>query len=135
VNRLLNTFLLWLLMLALPMQGYAAAAMFECGTTHQQDMAFMDGSASSHNQHAHHHGQQHDLNAGDASHDAPSGKSTRSSTCSTCQTCCFGAALIPAGIEWNPPIIKPGLPTPSLDILFSGHISAGLERPPRFFPV
>jgi hypothetical protein len=139
VNRLVKIFLLWLLIAALPMQGIAAVAMPVCGTTRHHDSAAAatakaeTGGATAHGHagHFHRNDKQRAADSGYASHDASSDKDAGSSSSGTCQVCCVSAAMIPSGVNWTLPQRQQGQPAVAPDILFSGHISGGLERPPR----
>lgn len=127
MNRLLKTIFVWLLLLALPMQGYAAVTMLACGTGshHGRTVAAHDHSA-----HAHGAGTQA---AGTHHHPAhDTGGKHGNAPCNACQGCCMGA-LMTSSIDWLPVDLSSTLPSASPAVLFSGHIPGGLERPPRAF--
>ncbi len=82
--KTLRNALIWMVMLAIPVQGIAAATMLTCGPSHQRMIngavtaashdhgtALHDGHAHQHAQHAQGHGQdhQHDMHAADARDD------------------------------------------------------------------
>lgn len=118
--------IVWLMLLALPFQGIASAAMLTCAhgsmrqAAPQHDAALNQGhcheQAVSVAAPAAHHGDAHD-------HDG---------RCSACADCCTGAALAPAS--------TPGVAAPDAPAIFhhaaAGHLAAVdlalPERPPRF---
>lgn len=73
----------WLLLTAIPMQGFAAASMLLCGMGHQPQSVHMAPAASA-------------MPAGHHDHAAMHGKvaSGKSHTCSICASCCNSMALI-----------------------------------------
>lgn len=142
--RFLKTLLLSLLMLALPVQGLAAAVGLSCGPAHQHGLEALnalnafDGHApdaatedaghahhAAHEQHAHHQ-------ATDTNDDAvATDLQAAASTCSACAACCVGAVIPPSAMNLAPvdhgtlaAIAAPTSP-------FAGHIPDGLKRPPR----
>lgn len=136
--RSCKTLLLWLLLVALPLQGIAAAAMVSCRQVEQvQALAQADHSAHhayhyaagdmpmADGQAMHHDGDHH------GSHDHANDKHGTSTLCSACAICCVGAAPLPAGFNWiatrvgsEPVVISPAP-------LVTGFIPSSLERPPR----
>jgi hypothetical protein len=73
MSPVLRTFLMWLLMLAIPVQGIAASAMLHCGPSHQRQQQAA-AAIGGHEDHAHHgdparqyaHGaHHHGMHAGD----------------------------------------------------------------------
>ncbi|MBC7207194.1 MAG: hypothetical protein H5U27_11830 [Methyloversatilis sp.] len=116
-TRLLLTFLL---LLALPLQGFAAAAMISCAPSHhglQTTVTLHDDAAA----HAHHQG-------GD--HDPVSTPSHGKHACSACAACCIGGALMPSALRLPGDFsthLRP-LPAPVIPPAF---ITEGTERPPR----
>ena len=141
MNCVFKFALLWLLTLAIPIQAYAAAAMFDCGATHHQKtlrlMSDAAPDATAHVQvHAgnHHHAAAHAANPDLDSHDTTSTKHGKSS-CSACAACCVGVAVIPSGLSWTSPYGTSQSPVAAPAVSFSGHIPTRLERPPRFILV
>jgi hypothetical protein len=130
MNRVLKTFLLWLLLAALPLQGIAAAVQASCGPAAHDGAAEMTMQAKSH----HHEG---DGAADSASVVAASsdGDSAdiqhKNSVCSACAACCVGA-VAPPSISTLTPAYSTSLPAVSSPApLVAGFIPAGLERPPK----
>src|SRR6478672_2645086 len=103
MHRFVKTFLLWLLLAALPLQGFAAAMQLSCGPAKQAPGAV---AALPHDFHAHaSSGHQHDASAHSATtpaaeHAAMTGHA--SSSCSACSTCCLGAIALPVD-----PVVTP----------------------------
>lgn len=141
MNRVLKTFLLWLLVLSLPVQGYAAATTAVCGTMHGDasskgaSIAPHSHEGMPHSHQAHHHDSdeqggvvQHDA---DSSHASAAKSNAHADKCSTCQSCCVGLGMIAQGLAWHPPLDNTELPAASLIVSFTGFIPQGLERPPR----
>ena len=74
---LLRILFAWLLIAAVPMQGFAAASMLMCGMGEQH-------------QHTAQAGEPHDH----AAHTAPDASPDADHTCSICAACCNGMALV-----------------------------------------
>lgn len=139
--------LLWLLALAIPLQGLAAATMVHCGSSHQRMHdalvpAHSDGGSSTHH---HSHGGGHGVNhaasmadATDLHHAAVADASAEPDKysdlaqykCSACGACCSVAAL---------PAFSLSVPTPSAVVQWEavhflarfGYFTEPPERPPR----
>jgi len=143
MNRVLKTFLLWLVIAALPLQGMAAVVKATCGLKHHS-MASMAMGAADH-QHPdgsmHHHHDAADSVAlavpGDLLDEAGTDSNTnhihKSSYCSACAACCIGATAPPPSL-----ILAPIFSTAETLVIppivsFTGFIPAGLERPPKHF--
>jgi hypothetical protein len=118
VKSLLRILIVWLALLAVPFQGFAAAAALGCAHSAPAHGMQHDVAAPQHGHACHHHDatktQQHD------------GK------CSNCAACCAGAAIAPPVMSIAGPAgesthqtIADALPVPSAD---PDHP----ERPPRF---
>lgn len=126
---------LWicLLLLALPVQGFAAAQMSQCGPGHGR-MQHASTAGHDHGQHAHAQDHQHEHHADAAMHadDAPGDGSTPPAKhhCSACAACCVGMALPSSA----PVVIAPAetvlhrVAAGAADPIF---LTSGLERPPR----
>jgi hypothetical protein len=129
MQRFVRTLMIWMVALALPLQGYAAAAMVTCGPMHSR-MASASEDHHDHDSSAHGH---HSTDAGVN----PAGEEPSSLArflkfkCSACASCCTAAAAP-----------SPVLPLPVVmqlhaeAIPFSGSfehsvVSDALERPPR----
>lgn len=138
----IRTLLIWLLVLALPAQGAAAATMAFCGPNHHGSGApalAVSVSAGEHVQHGHEMGG-HEVGA-DASNQAGSvddvpanvkaGQAAKQK-CSACASCCSLGAILTA---------VPGVPTTdSAQAMFTTAVPTvdafaadGPDRPPRVF--
>jgi len=116
MKKLARLFLLYLMMLAIPVQSVAAFALPYCGAQTYQAME-SDQSL------AHHF-------SDEQSYATQGDNSSNTDSCSSCADCCVGCALT---------MTSSGLPVSSpssekINFIFSsqaGHISDGPERPPR----
>ena len=131
MNRVLvRTVLVWLMLLAIPFQGIAAAAMLTCAHAagqarqHAAPPAQVDADAG----HCH---QAAPPSADDAAHGQPPDTHDHDSRCSACAACCMGAAMAPT------PTLTPAVQSSSarLHAAPSGRLAAVdlalPERPPR----
>ena len=130
MNRFLKTFILWLLLAALPLQGFAAAVQPSCGAMAHHDSSEMVMQAESHDHES-------DGAASSSTEAAPKSFSHsvdakhKNSSCSACATCCVGA-VAPPSISVLTPVYSSSLPVIfSPAPLVAGFIPAGLERPPK----
>jgi len=115
VNTVLRTLFVWLLLLALPFQGVAAARMLPSAGMPQT-------TAATPAQHCH---DMHQAAAGDHA------DKSRNKHQGACADCCIVVAPVPA------PIVPPACAPPSWAIPFrAGHVPSVdpvlPERPPRF---
>jgi hypothetical protein len=132
----LRTVLLWILMTALPLQGWAAAAMLHCGPSHQRMDVTAPESGDHHDAAGSDHGHLADLGEvaaseshGKASHGSPSLAKFK---CSACAACCLGLALPSMAPAFEPLERASTLvpPASSAPVVF---LTGGQERPPRPF--
>lgn len=119
----LRMFMVWMLALALPMQGMAAAAMRYCGGAEPQPAAHH--AAAEVSVHAADHRQHHHPAGPGADHAHAAGHA-----CSACAACCVALALppampVPVAVDPAPTAVT-ALVAPSPSFL-----TAGPERPPR----
>lgn len=138
----LRVLLLWLLMLALPMQGAAAASMVACGmpgtaaSTATHDMphhAGMQGHADSHRPMHAHDGAQQDEHQAHASHSqhgdhakADGGGMHKCSVCSACHA----AALLDMPVAGQPHALPQATPAMRLQAMAS-QAPRLPDKPPR----
>ena len=109
--------LAWLVMAAIPLQGFAAASMLFCGAAAGQGTAVVAMADGPHDHAAHRHGD------GDAA-----GKASHS--CATCATCCHSAAITETPrVPALPPLAGTLAAQPFLLIL--ARPSAVPDKPPR----
>ena len=140
-------FVMWLLVLALPVQGFAASTMLLCGTGHHVMAQAADGGHD-HASHMHMGGQ--DRAAGleshaddDAAQAGPAHDSAALSSvsakrgkavegkCTACAACCTVAFLPVSVIAVKAPAPCRVFPLVALTT-HVGYVADGLDRPPRF---
>jgi len=114
--RLLKLLLVWTIVLAIPAQGMAAAALQFCGPGHHRMQA-----AVAHAQQASHH---HDDIGEAAVSDVAASK------CSACGSCCTPAALFNEFPVLPEAVLVSAYQPPAPVAVVTG-ITDGLERPPR----
>jgi hypothetical protein len=140
MNRVLKTFLLWLLMAALPLQGMAAVIKASCGPRHHDMSSVL--TVKGHHSHdeaagPHHHDDAGNVVIADDAQKASAKKSPEAkqgphlSYCSACAACCFGAAAPPPSVSLTPVFSTVESAVIPPVVSFTGFIPAGLERPPR----
>ena len=139
---------MWLLALAVPAQGFAAASMFGCGTgdhgstgMHSHAMGMHEHSHSAQTPpHSHdadetdaHSGHPHEMTAdlghGHLKAQGASGKVTKGS-CSACASCCMGAALPTTVVSFEATPVADLFTTFDLRSVVV-FVTEGPERPPR----
>ena len=133
---------MWLLLLALPLQGFAAATMLNCGPNHHRMLAAVAAEPVETHEHMavgqHHHetgmAAAHDQAAPvDGISDAPSLAhldKLMKFKCNACAVCCMGAAMPTAIFSFEP---SPPAMVPEFFVLTShvGFVTDGPDRPPR----
>ena len=145
--RVLRITLMWLIALAVPIQGSAAASMFGCGPGHHGGMGSsqvavnqkpasdvdrvsrgaMDEDADSlHHEDGIPHNHAHSLKSHGATHKAAKG------SCTPCASCCVAAALPATMIQFEPASVADVFVL-SAQGNVSSFLADGLERPPRHF--
>jgi len=139
MNRFVKTWLLWLLMFALPIQAQASVAQLSCDTGHQRQ-------AGGHMAKAGHAGYakasprlKRQTTAATSQHGSKQVKKTPNApmqdmdhtACGPCVTCCGASAALPilhsTTASWDISKQYPAL----LPASHVGFIPEGLERPPR----
>jgi hypothetical protein len=125
MRRVVNVWLMWLLVLALPVQGLAAQRMLFCSPAqHTVVQAQTEHDHSAH-MHAEHSKADAKAEAAPAAHsDVSHGK------CSACASCCAVLGIVSA-----PLLFEPGPLAPDYNAsVFAGHSGltpSRLDRPPR----
>ena len=136
--RLFRLALMFLLAIALPLQGAAAATMISCGTGHEHRLAPVashdgDSIAAAGHDHASDHASNQGANHSPVSH-SHEGKSDLSKgtfhKCSACASCCVGAA-IPSHVTVFAAVKLTDQPAPLVARSVAAYVTEGLERPPR----
>ena len=147
MKRSVRCFIMWLLVLALPVQGFAASTMLLCGAGHH-GMVQAAGGGHGHTSHMHMAGQ--DSSAGlesytdgdtaesSAAHDgavlsplATKHAKAVEGKCTACAACCTVAFLPVSVIAFRAPAPSRVYPVVELTA-HVGYVAAGLDRPPRF---
>jgi len=139
MRKFLQIALVWLLAVALPVQGYAAQAMLMCGPAHHQSAAVHDHASHDHSDAS------EDLadavpSLGDATgstdasldHHTKMVKSGHASKCSACSSCCSTAAITTSVLASE--VIPQHVP--AVATIPAGNAVetiGGLDRPPRPF--
>jgi predicted cobalt transporter CbtA len=140
MNRFLKTLLLWLLIAALPLQGFAAAMLVSCGSAHDDSLQVAIMNDEHHDDSAAVHSHHHDVADADSSSSDSTANADKSSathdkhqhsSCSVCAACCVGAVAPPSALNFTP--VHSGSETVVISPapLVTGYIPGGLERPPR----
>lgn len=122
--------LVWLLLLALPLQGYAAATMLNCSAGHDQVPVVLLSTAVvaavDQPDPAHHS----EVAAPTASAGHHHGAGTSKFKCSACAACCAGAGLPAAPLVFAD-AAPAAPPTHFCSIGVIGFLTDGPDRPPR----
>lgn len=131
MHRLLTRLLLWLVVLALPLQGFAATAMMaRAGATDDAVVAMTmptdDGAAMSDACHEH-----EDAIAGMATDsDTKAPAQSHCKTCPICAACSLGS-VVPLAASLGVPLVKLPADAPrGLVVSFRSFIPEALQRPP-----
>lgn len=139
-----RTLLTWLLVLAVPVQGAAAASMAFCGPNHHGagQAAHVEQLAAEALVHDNQADADGDFHPARAAHEqdstakaktAPGAKLAHADKhkCSACASCCAVAAL-PSTVEAFQPDLLSDSFHPLVPRGVTLHLPGGLERPPRF---
>lgn len=135
--RVVRLLLMWLLAVALPLQGLSAATMLACGAG-EHDHKIAQVASHSHGAAAPLHTHVTDSTASErarADHVAPAKADpvTRvAHKCSACASCCINAVVPAASISFDA-VRLPDFFAPLVPHTFAAFVTEGLERPPRLF--
>lgn len=144
MNRVLKTFLLWLLIAVLPVQGFGAVLKRSCGPVREEVLRqpvvpaahqhMNTGAMSMHHQMMTSHDAD-DAGSVAAASDCSSKKTSphghKGSTCNSSAVCCFGAAAPPLVKAASPDMDSTECYCADLAATVTGFIPDSLERPPR----
>lgn len=124
---MLKRLLIWMVLVCLPLQSYAAATMLYCepaqhGATRMSHEGHMNGDM-----HQHHHDGAAKHSSSDDGSSSPQ-KST--GKCSACSACCLGTGLTAATVTTLLLTGSPVMVSRPIDALASVTLE-GLQRPPR----
>lgn len=124
VSRTLRLLVAWLMLLALPLQGWAAATMLGCGQQHAHAAAAAAQHADHHADHA------HPAHAAAHGHADEGAHADGAGSCASCAACMVGLALPAASLALaDPPVAgEPRLRAPPAPVSF---VTGGPDRPPR----
>lgn len=139
MSRILKTFLLWLLIAALPVQGAAAVIKASCGPRHHEVTTGMSAVGHHHVEGTLAHSHEGDtpafleqIAAADTSEEAQQvSKLPVNSFCSACAACCAGAVAPPSSLSLDPAVFSARASVLPPVVSFVGFIPAGPERPPK----
>ena len=129
-----KTFVLWLMMLATPIQGFAAATMMLCEPMHQQ-MAFAEQDESMHEMHRHadntlgHATGNSASDSSNAAHDHDNHHSA--GKCNMCSACCMLVAMTAPEFQSVSQLPISSQVIPFFSTALRGFVPESLERPPR----
>lgn len=142
MSRSLRRVLLWLLMLALPLQGLAGVARLHCADgdpaatiTPSQAAQAAPGHGIDHDPGHDHPGPGHagaqatQLGAADGLPGSSDG-GTAAAKCSACAACCVALALVPQWSQASAPTPRGVAPLPP-EAPATTFLTSGPERPPR----
>jgi hypothetical protein len=131
MRSVFHTLLIWLMLLAVPVQGFAAASMLLCepisvsnvapadAHAHQHDHAQMSADQiSSNSNHAHHHHQQ-------------TGSHHTAGKCGACAACCIAVAMTAPAAAVLPHMHVDSERITALDAFPSSVVPVYPDRPPQ----
>ena len=131
--------LLWLLMLTLPVQGFAAVIRASCETVHSSvQLSAQNEELGEISQHSHHHDDADNVAASmQMTHDHAAGTvhhhqhDLKKASCGSCGSCCVSAFAMMSAHLWAPDFHQASVEIVAPSLLVTGFIPDGLERPPR----
>lgn len=135
MKRLIKIFAIWLIAIAIPVQGLASVAMLNCVQSpshHSQDVA-ADHHHESHSDQSLSDTHAHDTaNVGD--HATHSSEKTKHACahCVKCTSCCSGFTFQSTASNLFQQLNVNQARYNDRTLPFTGFIPSGLERPPRF---
>lgn len=142
MQRVRRVVLVWVMVFAMPLQGFAATVMLFCGPSHARMLQALTidapDQAAAHGAHAA-QAAGHAVAQADASADCPHAAAAATAdpsppqgqvTCSACAACCAAFAL-PARPLMPEPASPAPLPPLALVEPVASHQPDGLDRPPR----
>lgn len=142
MKRTVKTFIVWLLMLVLPLHAVAASVGMSCAPVprHEGSAAGMAHHQAGPDPHAH-HGGEHAVHAAHAAHDAgaaaeehgaaPDTAKKTHASCIACSAACAGAVAPPSAFSPLPTFDGSEAVLVSPSPLVAGFIPDGPQRPPR----
>lgn len=137
----IRTLLMWLLMLAVSVQGASAATMAFCGPSHHgighasqaEEGVILEHEHQGDRAHGdHHHAVEQGVDVSPSAMATPHAKFVHADKhkCSACASCCAVVALPSATFELEPPLLADQF-LPLAPRSVTSVLPKGLERPPR----
>ena len=127
--------LMWLLAVALPLQGVSAATMAACGVGHHGGASASSQTVSPESRQVHGHdasmAREHAgaIHAHSTKSDLPEDVAHK---CSACASCCLGAAVPTPTLSFDTARLTAHF-APLVARTLAAFVTEGLERPPRSF--
>lgn len=145
MTRTLKSFLLWLLIAAMPFQAFSANVLRSCSSGHQgmsmvSVAPIADGKASGESLNppgGQQSGEEEEcIEAGSSADQCNQSSDTlKVGSCSACAACCVGACALPPLLKFNPSSNNAEVHQAFGATLAVGFIPDSLERPPRHLAV
>jgi hypothetical protein len=131
VKAILKVLIVWMILLAVPLQGFASATMSLCAPSsaaaqHDHDHESMADDADASGAHA--HGEDAGPDMQTDHHPATHHHTAKCTTCSTCGSC---ASMVPSFIAVLPVSASPSITVPFDQGILPSVYLALPERPPR----
>ena len=138
MSRIWHIAVMWLLALAVPAQGFAAASMLNCGLGHHGTVSGQVRADHHHDAHGHDGAAAADADeAGEkvASSDAEAAPAhglhkNKTRSCSACASCCTAAAP-PSAVPTFEAVPAPDVFQPLTSPGVAAFLTSGPQRPPR----
>lgn len=136
MNKLIKIIAVWILVFALPVQGFTAATMINCENAHSHESKSLSeghnhGSHVGHDE-ASNHEASHEHVADVTNNYSIHHSSSSKHACKHCGSlCCSSTAIVASLLNLHAQFddVKANLAYPAPQ--FTSYISAGIERPPR----
>ncbi len=131
MKALLRTFLIWLLLAGVPLQGFAASTMLLCAPPAAAMPVMQAAPGAAHHDHAAMLAAQHRADASDGDTVRKAGHHGQDAKCSGAAFCCTGAPLATA-MPTAPVLPAAGSAPIPFDTAAPAAVDlAGIERPPK----
>jgi len=135
MRRATRTFLAWILILAMPIHGFAAASMIVCGPNHARMAEAAEAASHDHGGGAQSGAGHHHHAAAPSAHDPADDPESLfvkilKLKCSACESCCAMSAVPVAALPSLSFVPSLGVTAPFFDSSNAAIVPDGLERPP-----
>jgi hypothetical protein len=139
VRKLIKIFAVWLIAVAIPVQGFASVAMMNCEQSPNHHSKYVAAATGhNHDQHSEHDMfNEHSHKAADVSnHTSQNADQIKHSCahCAKCTSCCSGFAFQTTSSSLFQQLSAGEARFSYNTFLFAGFIASGLERPPQTYP-